>query len=82
MYNQQVHITYDPDKRARTLKERNLNFKRAVEVFSGLTLEVEDTRRDYGEQRILCVGFPEVLNVRKKVEKRSEKCYSSSEKTK
>jgi hypothetical protein len=24
---------------------------------------------------------PEVLNVRKKVEKRSEKCYSSSEKT-
>ena len=26
-------------------------------MFDGLTLEVEDERRDYGEKRILAVGF-------------------------
>jgi uncharacterized DUF497 family protein len=25
-------------------------------VFAGVTFELEDTRRDYGEQRILCYG--------------------------
>jgi uncharacterized protein len=25
-------------------------------VFEGLTVEVEDTRKDYGEQRIICYG--------------------------
>jgi uncharacterized DUF497 family protein len=49
-------ITYDPDKRARTLKERGLDFEDAVNVFAGLTVEVEDTRQDYGEIRMLCYG--------------------------
>ncbi len=40
-------IIYDPDKRARTLEER---------VFAGLTVEIEDTRKDYGEVRMLCFG--------------------------
>jgi uncharacterized DUF497 family protein len=26
-------------------------------VFSGVTLEVEDTRKDYGEVRIICYGL-------------------------
>ena len=26
-------------------------------VFEGLTLEVEDTRKEYGEQRIICFGL-------------------------
>lgn len=26
-------------------------------MFAGVTFEVEDTRRDYGEQRILCYGY-------------------------
>jgi uncharacterized DUF497 family protein len=49
-------ITYDPDKRARTLKERGLDFEDAPIVFAGLTVEVEDTRKDYGEVRMLCYG--------------------------
>jgi uncharacterized DUF497 family protein len=49
-------ITYDPDKRARTLKERGLDFEDATIVFAGLTVEVEDTRKDYGEIRMLCYG--------------------------
>ena len=49
-------ITYDPDKRARTLEERGLDFEDAPIVFAGLTVEVEDRRKDYGEVRMLCYG--------------------------
>lgn len=49
-------ITYDPDKRDRTLRDRGLDFEDAPIVFAGLTVEVEDTRKDYGEKRILCFG--------------------------
>ena len=49
-------ITYDPDKRARTLEERGLDFEDAPLVFAGLTVEFEDTRKDYGEVRMLCYG--------------------------
>ena len=52
-----MRITYDPAKRRRTLEERGLDFERSSEVFEGLTLEVEDNRHDYGEKRILCVGY-------------------------
>jgi hypothetical protein len=45
-------ITYDPDKRARTLQERGLDFEDAPIVFAGLT----DTRKDYGEVRMICYG--------------------------
>ena len=51
-----MRITYDSTKRERALIERNLDFKRAEGVFAGLTLEAEDTRKNYGERRILCVG--------------------------
>ena len=52
-----MRITYDPNKREQTLAERGLDFERARDVFAGLTLEVDDDRRDYGEVRMLCVGF-------------------------
>ncbi|WP_423218668.1 BrnT family toxin [Synechococcus elongatus] len=52
-----MRITYDPVKRDKTLLERGLDFESAIAVFAGLTLEVEDTRNDYGEKRVLCVGF-------------------------
>ena len=43
-----MRITYDPAKRARTLAERGLDFEDASIVFAGVTVEVEDTRKDYG----------------------------------
>ena len=49
-------ISYDPDKRARTLRERGLDFEDAPIVFAELTVEVEDTRKDYGEKRMICYG--------------------------
>ena len=52
-----MRICYDPDKRARTLAERGLDFEDAPRVFEGTTVEVVDNRRDYGERRILCFGL-------------------------
>lgn len=51
-----MRITFDPVKRARTLAARGLDFADAAIVFRGVTLEFEDTRRDYGEKRIICFG--------------------------
>jgi uncharacterized protein len=50
-------ISFDPAKRARTLADRGLDFADAAEVFAGITAEVEDTREDYGETRIICFGL-------------------------
>ena len=52
-----MRVTYDPEKRERTLEERGLDFEDAEVVFAGMTLEVEDTRKDYGEVRIICYGL-------------------------
>jgi uncharacterized DUF497 family protein len=38
------------------LQERGLDFEDAPIVFAGLTVEVEDTRKDYGEKRMICYG--------------------------
>lgn len=50
-------ITYDPVKRATTLADRGLDVEDALLVFEGLTLEFEDTRRNYGETRLICYGL-------------------------
>jgi uncharacterized DUF497 family protein len=50
-------ISFDPAKRARTLADRGLDFADAAEVFASVTAEVEDTREDYGETRIICFGL-------------------------
>ena len=36
--------------------ERGLDFADAARVFEGVTVEIEDTRKDYGEKRIICFG--------------------------
>jgi uncharacterized protein (DUF4415 family) len=48
-----VRISYDPAKRNWTLANRGLDFEDAALVFDGVTAEVEDTRRDYGETRVI-----------------------------
>ena len=52
-----MRITFDPIKRARTLADRGLDFEDAAIVFKGITVEVEDTRKYYGERRIICYGL-------------------------
>ena len=51
-----MRITFDPAKRKKTLAERGLDFADAALVFAGVTLEMEDIRKDYGEPRIICYG--------------------------
>ena len=52
-----MRVTFDPAKRAKTLAERGLDFEDAAIVFRGTTVEIEDTRRNYGEKRIICYGL-------------------------
>ena len=50
-------ITFDPAKREKALAERGLDFADTELVFEGVTLELEDIRKDYGEERIICYGL-------------------------
>ena len=52
-----MRISFDPTKRAKTLEERGLDFQDAPEIFNGVTVEVDDQRKDYGERRVLCFGL-------------------------
>lgn len=52
-----MKLTWDEKKRARTIDERRLDFADAELVFAGPTIEFEDTRKDYGETRTICIGF-------------------------
>lgn len=58
-----MRITFDPTKRDKALSERGLDFDDAALIFAGITLEVEDTRKDYGETygmlegRMIVVGY-------------------------
>lgn len=51
-----MKITFDPEKRRKTLEERDLDMGRAGEVFLGPCLEFPDIRFDYGEYRMLTFG--------------------------
>jgi uncharacterized DUF497 family protein len=52
-----VKVTFDPAKQQAALDERGLDFADASTVFGGITITVQDTRRDYGEARFQTVGF-------------------------
>lgn len=52
-----MKITFDPNKRARTLLERGLDFQDASIVISNKVAEYEDKRKDYGEMRMVCFGL-------------------------
>jgi uncharacterized protein len=52
-----VKITFNPAKREAALDNRGLNFADASIVFAGMTITVQDMRRDYGETRFQTVGF-------------------------
>ena len=54
-----MRITFDPAKRDKALSERGLDFDDAALIFAGVTLEIEDTRKDYGEVRVICYGMLE-----------------------
>jgi uncharacterized DUF497 family protein len=54
-----VKVTFDPTKRDKTLADRGLDFADAEIVFEGITVEIEDLRKNYGESRVICFGLLE-----------------------
>ena len=52
-----MRISYDPEKRAKTLAERGLDFDDAVQVLAEPAIDVLDDRRDYGEVRWVTYGL-------------------------
>jgi len=50
-------VSFDPVKREKAFAERGLDFEDAQAVCDDLTVEVEDTCKDYGEKRIICYGL-------------------------
>ena len=51
-----MRFGWDPSKSERNARERGLPFAIAMAVFDGPTIELDDTRRDYGERRIIAYG--------------------------
>jgi len=54
-----MNLEFDQSKRDKTLEERGLDFARSSEVFSGITVTMDDHRHDYGEPRLITVGMLE-----------------------
>ena len=52
-----MRITYDPEKRDSTMEHRGLDMANADQVFDGPTITVEDDRKNYGEKRLITIGF-------------------------
>jgi uncharacterized DUF497 family protein len=52
-----MEIDYDPKKRETTLVERGLDFDDASQIFAGRHVSRIDDRFDYGETRVITVGF-------------------------
>ena len=57
MYADGRLFSWDERKSAANLAERGFDFDFASLVFAGPTLEREDTRRDYGERRVIALGL-------------------------
>jgi uncharacterized protein len=56
VYTHIERFAWDPVKSERNLLERGFDFEFATQIFDGHTVEREDTRRDYGESRVMAIG--------------------------
>ena len=52
-----MEISFDPAKRAVTLRERGIDFIDAVKVFEGRVFTLEDDRENYPERRFQTYGL-------------------------
>jgi uncharacterized protein len=52
-----MKITFDPAKRAETLRKRRIDFLDAESIFAGLTYTIPDQRFPYPEDRYITVGL-------------------------
>ncbi len=52
-----MRLDWDQRKSTRNFRERGFDFEFATLIFAGPTLERDDTRRDYGERRVIAIGL-------------------------
>lgn len=52
-----MKIAFDPAKNERNIVERGLSFERAADFEFESALYFIDTRRDYGETRVIAMGY-------------------------
>jgi uncharacterized DUF497 family protein len=51
-----VRFVWDARKSDRNLRARGFDFEFATQIFDNPTVERADTRRDYGERRVVALG--------------------------
>ena len=51
-----MRFGWDARKSDRNLRERGFDFEFATQIFDTSTLERTDSRRDYGERRVIALG--------------------------
>ena len=51
-----MRFSWDARKSNRNLRKRGFDFEFATQVFESTTLERDDSRRDYGERRVVALG--------------------------
>lgn len=52
-----MRFSWDPNKSSTNYGDRGFDFSVAALIFDGPTFEREDSRRDYGERRIVAIGL-------------------------
>ncbi len=52
-----MRFGWDPHKSEQNLLERGFDFEFATLIFDGPTVERTDSRRNYGEHRVIAVGI-------------------------
>ncbi len=52
-----MRFVWDARKSDGNLRERGFDFEFATQIFDSPTLERADTRRDYGERRVIALGM-------------------------
>ena len=56
MYSDDLEFVWDPRTSAANFASRGFDFLFATQIFSGVTVERADDRRDYGEPRFVAIG--------------------------
>lgn len=51
-----MRFGWDVRTSSQNLRERGFDFEFATQIFDGSTLERVDSRRDYGERRVIALG--------------------------
>jgi uncharacterized protein len=51
-----IEFEWDEQKRISNLEKHGIDFVRACQIFDNYTVDFEDNRYDYGEERFIAIG--------------------------